>query len=109
MVVFRIVLVLLVFTLMLLVGLPNARETTQVDLLGARFYDVPVVYVMLYSFAFGAACVGVFSLVSEIRLRLRLRRQQREIAALTEELGSFRNAPLDDEFPRAAGRQETGQ
>ena len=106
MVVFRIVLVLLVFTLLLLVGLPNAQRTADVDLFGAKLFDIPVVFVMLYSFAFGAVCVGVFTLVSEIRLRLRIRHQKREIAALTEELSSFRNAPLDDGRPGPANRQE---
>ncbi|MFO7675345.1 MAG: lipopolysaccharide assembly protein LapA domain-containing protein [bacterium] len=98
MVVLRIVLVLVVFTLLLVLGLTNARELADVNLFGAVFPDVPVVYTMLYSFAFGAACVGVFSLVSEFQLRARIRRLRREIEALTEELRAFRNAPLDDDL-----------
>ena len=101
MVVLRIVLVLVVFTLLLVLGLTNARALADVNLFGTVFPDVPVVYTMLYSFAFGAACIGVFSLVSEFQLRARSRRLRREIDALTEELRAFRNAPLDDDRPAA--------
>ena len=101
MVVFRIILVLAVFTLLFVLVLPNARETTMVNLFGANFDAVPVAYIMLYSFAFGAVCVGVFSLVSEIQLRMKLRRQKRDVDALTEELRAFRNAPLEDNRPDA--------
>ena len=97
MVVFRIVLVLVVFTLLLVLGLTNARAEADVNVFGTAFYDVPVAYVMLYAFAFGAICVGVFSLVSEVQLRARIRRQRREIEALAEELHAFRTAPLDDQ------------
>jgi uncharacterized integral membrane protein len=95
MVVFRIVLVLIVFILLLILALMNAQEPTTAKVFGAVFEDVPVAFVMLYSFAFGALCVGVFTLVSEIQLRARLRRQSREIDALMDELRDFRNAPLD--------------
>lgn len=103
MVIFRVVLVLAVFTLLLVVGLPNARGTVSVELFG-RSHIMYVAELMLYAFAFGAACVGVFSLASEIQLRTRLRRQRREIDALTEELHAFRNAPLEDSPPAGAGR-----
>jgi hypothetical protein len=73
----------------------NAQDVATARVFGATFEDVPVAFVMLYSFAFGALCVGVFTLVSEIRLRSRLRRQQRELDALLEELRDLRNAPLE--------------
>jgi uncharacterized integral membrane protein len=94
--VFRIVLILIVFILLLILALTNAQETTTVRVFHALFEDASVAFVMLYSFAFGALCVGVFTLVSEIQLRARLRRQNREINSLMEELRSFRNAPLED-------------
>lgn len=95
MVVFRIVLLLVVFVLLLVLALMNAQDVATARVFGATFEDVPVAFVMLYSFAFGALCVGVFTLVSEIRLRSRLRRQQRELDALLEELRDLRNAPLE--------------
>jgi len=54
---------------------------------------------MLYSFAFGALCVGIFSFVSEIQLRSRLYRQKKSQEALMEELRALRNAPLEGEYP----------
>ena len=99
MAVFRIVLILIVFVLLLILALMNSQETTTVRLFHAVFEDAPVAFVMLYSFAFGALCVGIFTLVSEIQLRARLRRQNREVDALTEELRAFRNAPLEDSAP----------
>jgi uncharacterized integral membrane protein len=93
---FRIILIFTVFILLLILALMNAQETTTVRVFHAMFKEAPVSFVMLYSFAFGALCVGVFTLVSEIQLRARLRRQSREIDSLMEELRAFRNAPLDD-------------
>jgi uncharacterized integral membrane protein len=95
MVVFRIVLLLVVFVLLLVLALMNAQDIATARVFGATFEDVPVAFIMLYSFAFGALCVGVFTLVSEIRLRTRLRRQQRELDSLLEELRDLRNAPLE--------------
>jgi uncharacterized integral membrane protein len=94
--VFRIVLILTVFILLLILAIANAQETTTVRVFHALFEDASVALVMLYSFAFGALCVGIFTLVSEIQLRARLRRQSREIDSLMEELRAFRNAPLED-------------
>jgi len=95
MVVFRIILLLVVFVLLLVLALTNARELTTVQVFGSYYQDVSVALVMLYSFAFGAVCVGVFTLVTEIQLRSRLRRQRREAEALLDELRAFRNAPCE--------------
>lgn len=103
MAVFRIVLILLVFIVLLILGVMNAQELTNVWLF-REFERVQLAVVMLYSFAFGALCVGVFTLISEIQLRVRLRRQRREIDALTEELRAFRNAPLEPPAQRRADK-----
>ena len=95
MVVFRVVLVLVVFVLLLVLALMNVEEPVRVWLFGRTFEQVPLALVMLYSFAFGAVCVGIFTLVTEIQLRARLRRARRETDALLEELSAFRNAPLE--------------
>lgn len=100
MAIFRIILILVVFVLLLVLGVSNAQERADVWVFG-EFRDVQLAVIMLYSFALGAVCVGVFTLVSELRLRVRLRRQEREIEALTEELRAFRNAPLDDLPPES--------
>ena len=97
MVVFRVVLVAVVFVLLLVLALMNAGETARVWLFGKTFESVPLALVMLYSFAFGAVCVGIFTLVTEIQLRARLRRQRREADGLLEELRAFRNAPLESD------------
>ncbi|MBM3315477.1 DUF1049 domain-containing protein [candidate division WOR-3 bacterium] len=94
MVTLRVILILVAFVVLLVIAVQNSSSTTDVWF-GRRFLDAPLSIVMLYSFAFGAACVGVFTLISEIRLRSRLRRQRREVEALTEELRAFRNAPLE--------------
>ncbi len=108
---FRIILIFTVFILLLVLALMNAQETTTVRVFHALFEDAPVAFVMLYSFAFGALCVGIFTLVSEIQLRARLRRQSREIDSLMEELRAFRNAPLEDSSTAdpAASPQDAGR
>jgi uncharacterized integral membrane protein len=94
MVIFRVVLMLVAFVIVLLLALPNATAEITVQVLTRTYYSNLAV-VMLYSFAFGALCVGIFTLVSEVGLRARLRRQRREIEDLTEELRALRNAPLE--------------
>lgn len=99
MVIFRVILILLAFVVVLVLALTNSQTTTNAVLFNKTYYDVPVAFVMLYSFAFGALCVGIFSVVSEIQLRSRLYRQKKAQEALMEELRALRNAPLEGEYP----------
>lgn len=99
MVIFRVILMLLAFVVVLVLALTNSRTMTNAIVFNKTYYDVPVAFVMLYSFAFGALCVGVFTLVSEIQLRSRLYRQKKAQDALMEELRALRNAPLEGEYP----------
>lgn len=94
MVTLRVVLIVIAFVVLLVIAVENTSFMTEVHLFGREFRNVPLALVMLYSMAFGATCVGMFTLISEIRLRTRLHRQRREIDALTEELRAYRNAPL---------------
>ncbi|MEO0068726.1 MAG: lipopolysaccharide assembly protein LapA domain-containing protein [candidate division WOR-3 bacterium] len=94
MVTLRIILILLAFVILFILGWQNQCPVSEVRVFFRTFYDVPIALVMLYSFAFGGLCVGIFTIISEIRLRARLRRQRHEIDALTEELRALRNAPL---------------
>ncbi len=94
MVTFRVILILLAFVVLFILGWQN-QTTVTVQVFWRTFYNVPLAFVMLYSFAFGALCVGIFTIVSEIRLRTKLHQQRQEIEALTEELRNLRNAPLD--------------
>ena len=106
MVIFRVILILLAFVVVLVLALTNmqsGRIATEVQVFNKTYYDVPVAFVMLYSFAFGALCVGIFALVSEIQLRSRLYRQKKTQEALMEELRALRNAPLEGEYPPKPG------
>ncbi|MGB9741826.1 MAG: LapA family protein [bacterium] len=94
MVTFRIILILIAFVILFILGWQNQCPVDEVKVFFRNFYNVPVALVMLYSFAFGALCVGIFTIISEIRLRNRLARQRKDIEALTEELRALRNAPL---------------
>lgn len=95
MVTFRVILILIAFIILFILGWQNTQSTTTVQVFWRTFSEVPIAFVMLYSFAFGALCVGIFTIVSEIRLRTKLHRQRQEIEALTEELRTLRNAPLE--------------
>ena len=99
MVIFRVILILLAFVVVLVLALTNSQTMTNAVVFNRTYYDVPVAFVMLYSFAFGALCVGIFSLVSEIQLRSRLYRRKKAQDALMEELRALRNAPLEGEYP----------
>ncbi|MBM3322562.1 DUF1049 domain-containing protein [candidate division WOR-3 bacterium] len=95
MVIFRIVLMLVAFVLIQIMAWMNTQNTADAVVFARTYYNVPVAFIMLYSFAFGALCVGIFTLVSEVGLRARLRRQRRELDDLTDELRALRNAPLE--------------
>ena len=99
MIIFRVILILLAFVVVLVLALTNSQTMTNAVVFNRTYYDVPVAFVMLYSFAFGALCVGIFSLVSEIQLRSRLYRRKKAQDALMEELRALRNAPLEGEYP----------
>jgi uncharacterized integral membrane protein len=109
MVIVRVILILIAFVVILVLALTNSQTLTSAVVFNKTYYDVPVAFVMLYSFAFGALCVGIFTLVSEIQLRSRLYRQRKERDALMEELRALRNAPLEGEYPPKSepGRQES--
>ncbi|MEO0021278.1 MAG: LapA family protein [candidate division WOR-3 bacterium] len=96
MVTFRIILILLAFVILFVLGWQNQYPVNEIRVFFKTFYDVPVALIMLYSFAFGALCVAIFTVISEIRLRTRIIQQRREIDALTEELRILRNAPLNE-------------
>jgi uncharacterized integral membrane protein len=108
MVIFRLILILLAFVVVLVLALTNSQNTATAVVFNRTYYDVPVAFVMLYAFAFGALCVGVFALVSEIQLRTRLHRAKKEREGLMEELRQLRNAPLEIESPAAEGRPGGG-
>ncbi len=107
MVVFRVILILLAFVVVLVLALSNSQTMTNAVVFNKTYYDVPVAFVMLYSFAFGALCVGIFTLVSEIQLRSRLYRQKKTQEALMEELRALRNAPLEGEYPPKSAPEGT--
>jgi len=98
-VIFRVILVLLAFMVVLVLAITNSSTTTNAVVFTKVYTNVPVAFVMLYAFAFGALCVGIFSVVSEIQLRSRLYRQKKAQDALMEELRALRNAPLEGEYP----------
>lgn len=100
MVILRVILILVAFIVVLVLALLNAQNTATAVVFNRAYYDVPVAFVMLYSFAFGALCVGVFTVVSEIQLRARLLRAKKEREALMDELRALRNAPLEGERPQ---------
>jgi uncharacterized integral membrane protein len=116
MVIFRVILILIAFIVVLVLALTNAQNTATAVVFNKTYLDVPVAFVMLYAFAFGAVCVGVFTLVSEIQLRTRLHRAKKEREGLMEELRALRNSPLDLDTPPAAvpvasssGELDTGE
>jgi len=52
---------LLAFIVVLVLALTNSQTTTSAVVFNRTYHDVPVAFVMVYSFAFGALCVGIFT------------------------------------------------
>lgn len=104
MVILRVILILLAFVVVLVLALLNSQNTATAVVFNRTYYDVPVAFIMLYSFAFGALCVGIFTLVSEVQLRTRLYRERKEREGLMEELRQLRNAPLENGTAESRGK-----
>lgn len=75
----------------------NNAETVRVGLLFTTFESVPLWKGLLGAFVFGMGVTGLGCGASLLRLRLRARRQAREIAGLEQEIHGLRTLPLDFE------------
>ena len=59
-----------------------------------KFRPVPIFAILLGGFLFGMVLASLVGLLGRLKIRRRLKDQQRTIATLKKEIGSLRNLPL---------------
>ncbi len=94
-----IALIFVILVVGLLVGFAviNAPSKTDLNLFGQRYFQVPIIVVIFYSFLGGMLFVLVFSLANEIILRNNLRKERKNNENLRKELDALRNYPISEE------------
>lgn len=95
MTILRVILILTVGFLLVSLLIQNAQFSTSVRVFHRQYENIPLSVVMLYAFGFGLLTIGIFAVISEIRLRTRLHKQKKEKDALYEELKALRNFAID--------------
>ncbi len=82
----------------------NTRETVAINLLFQQFPEVPAWQVMVVALIAGATVAGLACSWPIVRYRLRLRRSQKRIAELEQELHGLRTLPLGIEQEQPESR-----
>ncbi|MEW5994736.1 MAG: LapA family protein [Candidatus Zixiibacteriota bacterium] len=71
-------------------------QTVAVNLIWARYVDVPVITVVFWSFAVGVFVSLLIFVFAYIRLSVRLRAAHRHVKALETEVTVLRNRPIEE-------------
>jgi len=95
--VLRLVVVFIIMVIIAILALLNSETRVTLVLLTKSYENLRLIFLLLYSFLFGAVSVLVFALASEIGLRRELKKRRQENEMLQEELNTLRNLPLGSE------------
>ena len=76
----------------------NPEPVAQVDWVFGRAQGVPLWRVLAVSGLLGSVLTALVLMLPALRLKLRLRRAQRRIAQLEQEVHGLRTLPLDEEI-----------
>ena len=92
---FAIILIALFAIFGIIFGVQNAAPV-EVHFFANEF-TVPLMLVMVISFAGGTILAFILAVVDEIKLRGRIGKQQREVDTLKKELGTLKTIPTQEE------------
>ncbi|MEO0226053.1 MAG: LapA family protein [candidate division WOR-3 bacterium] len=94
-----IALIFVILVVGLLVGFSVINSQTKVDiyLFGQEYHQLPVIFVIFYSFLGGMIFVLVFAVANEIALRRKLAREKKINEDMRKELDALRNLPISEE------------
>lgn len=95
---FLYLIIICVFVLLaLLFGLQNASQYVhEVNFLYWQATNIPLIIVLFQALAVGVLFALILAAIFEIRLRKRIRRQNKQIKELNEELSALRSLPLQE-------------
>lgn len=86
----KIILIFFISILLVIITLQNL-EGTRIDVFFDRFENVPLGSIILIAYLFGLLTVGIFAIITEIKLRSEIKKIKKEKEALLAELNDLRN------------------
>jgi uncharacterized integral membrane protein len=88
--------VLLIIAIVVGFSMLNAQQLVSVDLLRARYDNVPLVYVTYWAFLAGMLVTFVLGLSYILKIHGELREQRKETKRLTMEITALRNRSIEE-------------
>ncbi len=93
---FRVFLILLIIAVVVGFSMLNAQQLVSVDLLRAKYENVPLVYVTYWAFLAGMLVTFVLGVLYLLKIHADLREQRRETKRLTVEITALRNRSIEE-------------
>ncbi len=93
---FRVFLILLIIAVVVGFSMLNAHQAVSIDLLRAKYENVPLVYVTYWAFLAGMLVTFVLGLSYVLKTLAELREQRKETKRLTVEITALRNRSIEE-------------
>jgi len=93
---FRVFLILLIIAVVVGFSMITAHQAVSVDLLRAKYENVPLVYVTYWAFLAGMLVTFVLGLSYVLKTLAELREQRKETKRLTVEITALRNRSIEE-------------
>ncbi|MEO0113665.1 MAG: LapA family protein [candidate division WOR-3 bacterium] len=87
----RIILVIFICFILIAITLLNPERIPEVNIIFETKRNVPLASVILVAYLFGLLTVGIFTIISEIKSKIEIRKLKKEKEALLAELNDLRN------------------
>ncbi|MEO0087750.1 MAG: LapA family protein [candidate division WOR-3 bacterium] len=87
----RIILVIFICFILIAITLLNPERIPEVNIIFETKRNVPLASVILVAYLFGLLTVGIFTIISEIKSKIEIRKLKKEKEALLAELSDLRN------------------
>lgn len=94
--VFRAVLLVILFAVLVGFSVYNAEARVSVTLLQTRYLNVPLIYVVYWAFLFGLIVSSLLFVTVCIKQAADLRKNKRILAALNNEVSALRNRAITE-------------
>lgn len=94
--VFRAVLLVILFAVLVGFSVYNAGERVSVTLLQTRYLNVPLIYVVYWAFIFGLVVSSLLFVTVCVKQAADLRKHKRTLAGLNNEVSALRNRAITE-------------
>ncbi|MCK5126468.1 MAG: LapA family protein [candidate division Zixibacteria bacterium] len=92
----RALIVVSMFIILLGFFVYNAEQRVSVDIISAKYYNVPLIVVVFWSFIFGLVASLVISITVYFKQTGDIRHLKKTVNSLNSEIVALRNRPIED-------------